>query len=203
MKKPYKRRNFFIKKDFQGKLILGYFLFVMGGCLLFIILLGILSADTLTITYSNHDLQFGQTPIILLKNVIAANWIFLILGGTLLVLAAMLITHRIAGPLFRFERAVDSMIEGKLNDFISLREHDEGKELAEKINTFNRKLSGTIRMIDTNAILLSSLVMQARAAGNPANPGDQSANVAEIYRKIDESAGQIRQVCSSFMLGNE
>ena len=69
MDKGYKRRNFFIKRDFQGRLILGYFLFVTGGCLFFIVLLGLFSADSLTIAYNNHDIQFGQTPFMLMKSV--------------------------------------------------------------------------------------------------------------------------------------
>lgn len=200
MKKLYKRRNFFIKKDFQGKLILGYFLFVMGGCLLFIILLGVISADTLTISYDNQDIQMGQTPIMLLKNVIAANWIFLIIGGTLLVLAAMLITHRIAGPLYRFEKAFDNMVEGNLTDIVSLREHDEGKDLAEKINSFTSKLSATIRSIDHQADTLTTLLNQAQST----RYGSQdSSEVIELYRRMNESAAKIREACSSFTLRNE
>ena len=200
MNKPYKRRNYFIKKDFQGKLILGYFLFVMGGCLLFVILLGIISADTLTISYTDHDLQLGQTPMMLIKNVIAANWLLIVIGGTFLVLAAMLITHRIAGPLYRFEKALDNMITGRLNDFIYLRENDSGKELAEKINTFNKKLSSTIDTIDTNAVLLASHLMQARTSGSPVG---EYPELDEIYRRMEETTANIRQVCSSFTLGNE
>ncbi|KAB2890010.1 MAG: methyl-accepting chemotaxis protein [Desulfobulbaceae bacterium] len=200
MNKPYKRRNYFIKKDFQGKLILGYFLFVMGGCLLFIIMLGIISADTLTISYTDHDLQLGQTPMMLIKNVIAANWVLIVIGGTFLVLAAMLITHRIAGPLYRFEMALDNMVAGRLNDFIHLRENDNGKELAEKINTFNKKLSATIDTIDTNAALLASLLIQARTSGNP---GSEDPELGEVYRRMEETTAHIRQACSAFTLGDE
>lgn len=199
MNKPYKRRNYFIKKDFQGKLILGYFLFVIGGCLLFVILLGIISADTLTISYADHDLQLGQTPMMLLKDVIAANWILIVIGGSFLVLAALLITHRIAGPLFRFEKALDNMMTGRLDDYIHLRENDSGKELAEKINTFNRKLSASIETIDTNAVLMASLLMQARASGIATDHPE----LGEVYRRMEETTASIRQACASFTLGNE
>ncbi|MDP3480489.1 MAG: methyl-accepting chemotaxis protein [Desulfoprunum sp.] len=200
MEKSYKRRNFFIKKDFQGKLILGYFLFVMGGCLLFIILLGIISADTLTISYSNHDIQMGQTPIMLLKNVIAANWIFLIIGGSLLILAAMLITHRIAGPLFRFEKALDNMAAGNLNDVIHLREHDEGKDLAEKINVFNLGLSQKLRSIAMETEKISDLLGQATSRMGQA---EQSDELRESYRKMGETTVKIREACASFTLRDE
>ena len=200
MEKSYKRRNFFIKKDFQGKLILGYFLFVMGGCLLFIILLGIISADTLTISYNNHDIQMGQTPIMLLKNVIAANWIFLIIGGSLLILAAMLITHRIAGPLFRFEKALDNMAAGNLNDVIHLREHDEGKDLAEKINVFNLGLSQKLRSIAMETEKISDLLGQATSRMGQA---EQSDELRESYRKMGETTVKIREACASFTLRDE
>jgi methyl-accepting chemotaxis protein len=194
MEKAYKRRNIFIKKDFQGKLILGYFLFVMGGCLLFIILLGIMSADTLTMSYGNNGVQMGQTPVMLLKNVIAANWIFLIIGGSLLILAAMVITHRIAGPLFRFEKALDNMIAGNLNDVIQLREYDEGKDLAEKINTFSHGLSQIIQTIDKESAIVSDLIAQAMARGQQ---GEQDQELAEIHRRIAESAEKIHATASS------
>jgi methyl-accepting chemotaxis protein len=200
MKKAYKRRNFFIKKDFQGKLILGYFLFVMGGCLLFVILLGLISADTLTISYTDHNLQMGQTPIMLIKNVIAANWLFIVVGGTLLSLAAMFITHRIAGPLFRFEKTLDQMMANNLNDVIYLREHDEGKELALKINNFNKNLSGTIKSINSHAEVLSTLLAQLRSSQHGS---ENSGELIEIYRRIDESTRHIREACSSFTLRNE
>ena len=200
MEKAYKRRNIFIKKDLQGKLILGYFLFVMGGCLLFIILLGIISADTLTISYSNHDLQMGQTPIMLLKNVIAANWIFLIIGGSLLILAAMMITHRIAGPLFRFEKALDNMIAGNLNDVIHLREHDEGKDLAEKINVFNLGLSQALHTISNESGTVADILAQARSHKSQE---EKEPDLAAILDKITENVEKIQRTAASFTRRDE
>ena len=158
MKEKHKRRNFFIKQEFQGKMILGYFLFVMGGCLLFILLFGIFSSDSLTISYTNNDFQFGQTPFMLIKKALAAHWILLVFGGALLVAAAMFLTHRIAGPLYRFEKALDQMISGNLNDTIYLREHDEGKELAGKINTFNASLSLSVDSIAADSVAIAALL---------------------------------------------
>ena len=161
----YKRKtkNFFIKKDLQGKMILAVFLSVVVGCLLFILLLGIFSADTMTISYSNNDIQVGNTPWMLLKSAVAANWIFLVIGGTCLVLAAIVRTHRIAGPLFRFEKALTLMNEGDLTDTIYLRGKDEGKELADKINQFNLQLSDRLKSMNRHAKATSDLLAQFEA----------------------------------------
>ena len=132
MAKRLKRRKFFIKKDFQGKLILGCFLSVAGGGLLFNVLIGVLSADSMTISYTNQDLQLGQTPFMLLKGMLTANWLLIIIGGGFVMLAALFLSHRIVGPMFRFESTLDNMKKGCLSDTIHLRKKDEGKELAQK-----------------------------------------------------------------------
>lgn len=47
---------------------------------------------------------------------------------------ALELSHRIAGPLYRLEKELDERIEGKKKGPIRLREKDELKLLADKIN---------------------------------------------------------------------
>jgi len=61
--------------------------------------------------------------LIALPLVILAIWV-----------AALEISHRIAGPLFRLEKELDDHIAGKGDGHIKLRPKDELKALAEKIN---------------------------------------------------------------------
>ena len=146
-RKSYKRRNYFIKKNFQGKLILGYFFVMLVGVFIFALVLSWMSSESMTVVYSNNDLQIGQTPFMLLKQLIIANWFVIVLGGAMVVFVAMRITHRLAGPMFNLERSLDRMIAGKLDMVIYLRKKDEGKELAEKINQFNAELSASVMQI--------------------------------------------------------
>lgn len=199
MAQHYKRRNIFIKKDFQGKLILGYFLFVAGGCLLFILLLGIFSADTMTISYNNHDLQLGQTPIVLLKKVLTAHWVFLVLGSVFLVITAMFITHRIAGPLFRFEKALDNMLDRRLDDTIFLRSKDEGKDLARKINAFNEDLSISLKNLQAHSEAIAGLLEQARTKTLSLSPTELE-DLQGIYWSMDEKNKRIKVICSAYTL---
>ncbi len=199
MAQKYKRRNIFIKKDFQGKLILGYFLFVAGGCLVFLFILGLFSADTLTLSYNNHDLQLGQTPMMLLKKTLAANWVFIVIGSSFLVVAAMLITHRIAGPLFRLEKALDNMLKGKLDDTIYLRTNDEGKDIARKINEFNSDLSQAVKNLQGNTEAIANLLEQARLKAQGLNQEHQE-ELQAIYWNIEEKNKRIQAICSAYTL---
>jgi methyl-accepting chemotaxis protein len=202
MGKHYKRRNIFIKKDFQGKLILGYFLFVTGGCLFFIVLLALFSADTLTLSYTNNDLQLGQTPMMLMKSVFAANWVFIVVGTTVLVFAAMLITHRIAGPLFRFERTLDHMLANKLNDTLFLRKKDEGKEIAKKINQFNLELSQSVQTMRSNSEAVADLIKQTQLKAQHL-PADFREEIGGLLWGIEEKNKKIQSECSTYILKDD
>jgi methyl-accepting chemotaxis protein len=143
-KKTWRRRNFFIKKDLQGKYIFAFFLFVVGGSIIFTLILSMLSANTLTITYNDYDLQIGQTPFMLLREILSAHWIFILTAGIAVVIVAIFITHRFAGPMFRFEKSVEEMLKGNFAFQIHLRKKDEGKELAEKLNQLIDMISSRV-----------------------------------------------------------
>jgi methyl-accepting chemotaxis protein len=195
-----KKRNFFIKKDLQGKMILAIFIAMLGSCVIFALLFGLFSADTMTISYSNNSLQMGQTPIMLLKKAIAANWVFLVIGGSILVLLAMIGTHRIAGPLFRFEKALDNMERGNLNDTIHLRSTDEGKDLAHKINDFNRLLSIKIRDINKCSTAVNDLLNQLQANEIAKLAPEEMASICQA---IQRNNNKIREIGGFFTLTDE
>ncbi len=202
MNRRHQRRNYFIKKNLQGRLILGYFLFVTGGCLLFTFLLAAFSADTLTVVYRNHDLQLGLTPMMLAKKILAAQWIFIVLGGGIIVAASLFITHHLAGPVFRLEQALDNMLKGNLNDFISLRKKDEGKELAAKINQLNRQLSRQIRSIDVHARHIEQLAGPYLDTAEK-QPAEASGIPAHVLDEILTHTKAIRETTHSFVLADE
>ena len=147
--KQYSRRHYFINKEFQGRQIWNYFLLVAVGSLLFIGLFSFFSSNTLSITYDNYHLQLGLTPGILLRKLLYAQWFFIVLGGGVVILITLFLTHRIAGPFYRFEKALDEMIQGNISRKIFLRQKDEGKELAKKINSFNGILADKLSLIKT------------------------------------------------------
>ena len=51
-----------------------------------------------------------------------------------IVIASVFLSHRIAGPVFVFQRTIDDIMSGKTPHKIRLRKHDKLKDLAEDIN---------------------------------------------------------------------
>jgi signal transduction histidine kinase len=140
-KRPWRRRNYFIKRDLQGKYMFSFFIFVIIGAILFTLIFSILSENTLTIIYENYNLRIGKTPLILIKEILSAHWIFIFSGGLIVVVIAMFLTHRFAGPMYRFEKSLEEMIKGNFNFSIRLRSGDEVKELADMMNQLLDMLS--------------------------------------------------------------
>ncbi len=137
----YKRRNFFINKDFQGKYIFSAFISVVVGSVLFALLFSFFSSNTLSIVYDDYHLRLGTTPGLLLNKIFSAQWLFIVLGGVGIAVAALFLSHRVAGPFYRFEKSLDKMVAGDFSETLYLRKHDEGKKLGGKINCFNEMIS--------------------------------------------------------------
>lgn len=196
----YKRKKYFIKKNFQGKLILGYFLFMVVGCLIFVLALSYLAADSMTVVYSNNNLQIGQTPLMLFKQLIAAHWLVIVIGAALVVVIATRITHRVAGPMFNLERSLDYMIDGKLNNVIYLRKKDAGKELAAKINQFNAELSAQVRLVQKRSTNIQELLSNY-AVLNPESRSEE--DLESIHASIEKQNQVIGEIVSKYQLLDE
>lgn len=196
-KNRYKRKKYFIKKNFQGKLILGYFLFMVVGCLIFMLALSYLVSDSMTVVYSNNELQIGQTPFMLFKQLIAAHWIVIVLGAAMVVVIATRITHRVAGPMFNLERSLDLMIDDRLDNVIYLRKKDAGKELAAKINQFNAELSTDIGIIRQRSKNIQELLSNY-AVLNPENRSQE--DLESIHASIQNQNQVIDKIIKQYKL---
>jgi len=185
MKRTWRRKNYFIKKELQGRYIFSFFIFVIAGSFFFTIIFSLLSADTLTIAYKDYDLKLGKTPVVLIKEILSAHWIFVVTGGLLVALASMFLTHRFAGPLYRLEKSLEEMLRGNFNFEIRLRTHDEAKELAQMVNELNNSLSLRLREIRDLAEETGSHISKAQvSAGREAPP--ELAEAAASNRRIGE-----------------
>lgn len=179
-----------------------YFFLATGGCVLFMILLTIFATDPLSTPSPENTLNIDNNPLVLLQKILFPHWIFIIITAVILVFIGMLFTHRIAGPLFRFEKSLDNMLSHKLNDNIRLRNKDEGKKLATQINDFNRDLSLTLKNIQVNSDAIENLLEQAREKTDSLSP-DQRDELNGLFWTMAEKNRQIRVIYSSYTLWGE
>ena len=187
MKRNWRRRNYFINKELQGRFIFSFFVLVLAGGFLLTAIFSLLSADSLTIVYNDNNLRLGKTPLILFKEMLGAHWIFAVTGGILVVVVSMFLSHRVAGPLYRFEKSLEEMNRRNFDLEIRLRNKDEGKELARMLNELNTMLSSQLGEIRGLSDGINSHLTEARGslAVEAADEGlDKAIELNEKLREI-------------------
>lgn len=126
-----KRQHIFIKKAFQGRFILGVFL---------LILLSSFCSAMLIYWLTGGDLQAqSQTAHVNIMNawqrlglsIFIGNFIAFLVAGTLAVFVVLYASHKIAGPLYRFEVLCEQVGNGQLDTITTLREKDQLQDLAQ------------------------------------------------------------------------
>jgi len=127
-KTPYKRRAYLINKRMQLKVTIR----VIFVAILFSLFVGfevyITIWPVVSGVISKDMVSFVRHQIFIRAMFFFLPFIFVLAASSIL------LSHRVAGPLYRIERTLDRLIQGEDVEHIRLRKNDELKELAEKIN---------------------------------------------------------------------
>jgi methyl-accepting chemotaxis protein len=142
-----KRKNYFIKKDFQTRFILKFCLLLLLGVIISTGLLFIFSQDTLTSSFEDSRLQIKSTGLAILPSVILTNLMTLALIALASVGITLFVSHRIAGPLFRFEKDLKDIGKGDLTKRVSLRRKDQMMAIAKAMNEMAGGLQKKVQFI--------------------------------------------------------
>ena len=143
-KKKYKRRkNYLINKPLQ---------FAYAGITVWLLLIAIILIGTFTyyITLNTilNQLQVKNQLVDAYKAVSTINLILIKRVGILLILVILFalileifFLHRIAGPIYRIEKTLNDIADGKKVHPIKLRKKDFFKSLADSVNKVIEKIS--------------------------------------------------------------
>lgn len=177
-----------------------FFIFVITGSIIFTLIFSLLSANNLTIVYEDYHLRIGKTPLVLLKEILRAYWIFIVSGGLTVAIISMFLTHRFAGPIYRFEKSLEEMIRGNFNFQIRLRKNDENKEIAQMMNQLINILSSNFKEMRNLTDEIDSKLIDVSKSVN------QIAGVKEAASHLDKanaSARRLREILYSYKIKND
>lgn len=146
-RKDNKRKKVYIKKDFQFKFILKFCLILLMGVILSTSILLFLSQETLTSSFENSRLVIENTNMAILPAVIVTNLITLGIICIAAIFVTLYISHRIAGPMFRFEKDLEEIKKGNLKVAVNLRKKDQFPEIAESLNLMTQSFHGKLTRI--------------------------------------------------------
>ncbi len=139
-----KRRKYFIKKRFQTSFFIRFAILLILESFLIAGLFMYLSSGTLTTGYSGSQLTIERTSEFFSSTFLIIALIVGVIVALAGMLTFMLLSHRLAGPLYRFERSLENISRGDLTYRIKLRSADQLTELQEALNRFTENMERQI-----------------------------------------------------------
>ena len=175
-------RQYYIQKKFQSRMIFKFCMLTFMGTALFC-----------AIFYTSLNRDIGRSYVQaldgmrFLNNGMVGNFMLseaavIFLMGIVVVIFTMLMSHRIAGPLWRIEHTAQLVGDGDLSQEIKLRENDEVKTLADQMNKMIRGLKGRVGDISAAHVQLEMEIARLRQLSETG--GHSSEESLAIARQI-------------------
>lgn len=160
---PVKRRHVFINKAFQGRFIASVFLLILLSCLCSAVLIYWLAGSDLQAQQQTAHVNILNTIERLAITIMIANAVSMTIASTVAIVVAIYASHKIAGPLYRFEKLCQQVGDGEFNVVTALREKDQLQPLAasfsrmvEQLRTRKNQQQATIQLIGSQLDVLAN-----------------------------------------------
>ena len=194
--KAYKRRRVLIDKRLQYKLLIvniNYFviLFIVVGLTLF---------GPLFFEFYDASIDYMQKSLIAEKILYLHGrlWPPFIAAAALFALHSIFVSHRIAGPLYRFRTVFKRLGEGDFSEDIRIRKNDYLHRDKEVMNETIRSLRTRIGRIKAEQRAVSDVL-----AGMNLDSEDVSPELGSQMTRIEHHMAEMRHQLDAFRLGGE
>ena len=183
----WKRRIFV--HGFQYRLIVGNFLYLFAVVLTFLVVwFGPAAAVLADESVSVGQREAAAQQLLTLSERV---WFAIPVLMALCLFHSALVSHRVAGPLFRFKRIFADLAAGDLSMRIQVRRRDYLHNEAEAMNEMVQRLAGRLRQIESSygeASATLPQLMQA-VAGNE----EAAVMAGKLGTQLDSLGAHIRQ----------
>jgi len=186
-KSVFRRKNYFIKKKFQIDFSIKFLILIVVEAVLAIGLFIYLSKGTLTTSYLGSDLKIAKTSEFFLPTLLLSNLVILGVTGIVGIAVMIFISHKIAGPLYRFEQTLADISNGNLTYRFNLRQDDQLIQLAESINEFTEamdKKAGDIKYNIHEILKLFSELQSKMSSDNQLSNEELQNQLQEVSKKL-------------------
>ncbi|MEK6531764.1 MAG: methyl-accepting chemotaxis protein [Deltaproteobacteria bacterium] len=127
----FRRKKVLIRPSYQIKLALAFFIYLaVYSVILGFVIFFPLYVDIHIASDMNEAQRISTIVLYLHKRVWAGLFLVSLLAGV----HAIYSTHKLVGPMYRFEKMVEAMIKGDLRHRVSIRKGDEFRAMAGLLN---------------------------------------------------------------------
>jgi nitrogen fixation/metabolism regulation signal transduction histidine kinase len=183
---------------FQAKFIFAFLLLVIIGSIISGIILYTKANTYLGYEYGKAHIKLEKTGEILQPALFISYGIGVVLIGFATIILTIFISHKIAGPLYRFERSAEEIGKGNLTLVTQLRESDQAKDLANAFSRMTKDLRKKLLEIDTRTKELNQIVDELNTVVQGKSP-----NIKEIqdkFKNLKQMSNSLLQSLQFFKL---
>lgn len=162
----YKRKNYFINKAFQTEFILKFCGLVIIGSLVFGIILYMLSKNALTTSFENSRLVIKSTADYIFPGLLFGGLLVAVFTAIAAGVVVMFMTHRIAGPMYRFEKYIKEIGLGRLDADLKIRKKDQFQNMVGALNKMTDDLKLGLSEVNVVSAKLDKLIEELSYSSN-------------------------------------
>lgn len=133
------------------------------------------------LTLSNPSIQPDELTGSMVWSVLLTTAILIVFFGLVALAAGLLVSHKVAGPIYRIGKVAGQVGEGQMSKRIELRRGDYIRELADKLNVMLDQVENRFRTQQQALELAQRNLTQIEAAVSTGHVTPQ-----EIERRIQE-----------------
>ena len=152
--RTYRRRIYFIEKEFQTKFILKFCALVAIGGLLTVGILYILAMHSTTVSIVNSRVVVRTTADFILPILIQTVLGIIIIVSIATIAMTLFVSHKIAGPLYRLKKVMETLAEGDFSNDFRIRRFDQLQDLANAFNAMILKIRTELKALKDNLYAL-------------------------------------------------
>jgi len=192
-----KRKNYFVKKSFQANVIVIFVVLVVVGSIISgLLLYGVLGVN-LEESFNRAHLGLKNTKDLLFPSILTANIITIISISLVTIYIMIYISHRIAGPLYKFEGMLKEVAKGNLKLSAKTRAKDELKDFSlvfdEALNGLNQKVTA----IKESSSGLGKTIQELKQAAVKA---ELSPDLKAGLEKMDNEVKELQKKTDQFQV---
>lgn len=185
-----RRKKVYIEGSFQRRFVIQFCGIVLAGCVVFGALLYVYSAHTLTTAFVHSRLHVMSTADFLLPALGFTALMVTVLVAVVAAARVMVLSHKIAGPLYRLERAAEAVGQGDLSQRIHLRDGDELQAFAQSLDFAVAELRWQLEQVRHEADLVGKILQEMKES--PGAPPKLLEALQRAHAQMDRALGRFK-----------
>ena len=183
VKPSYRRKNVYIDKAFQLNFILKFCAVVAVGAAVMILLLYFLSQQSTTVSFIQARVKVMTTADFILPLLIQTVLVVMAVVALASMAVTLFVSHKIAGPLYRFKQVFKELALGNLTTQVRLR---KGDQLSEVAGDLNHMIAVTRAQLLQSKTLLAGIRQDMEAIGEFNIEDAKRKKFHELSYKVQE-----------------